>query len=53
MKIKPNKDLLETDNLYQIKIGDMIVEMQYSNGSKTFKDCILNILKKNTRFDNF
>ena len=38
--------LLNTKNPYQIKVEDMIVEMEYSNNSRTFNECMLNILKR-------
>lgn len=38
--------LLNTKNPYQIKIEDIIIEMEYSDNNKTFKDCMLNILKE-------
>ena len=40
------KYLLNTKNPYQIRIGDTIVEMEYCENDKTFKDCMLNILKQ-------
>lgn len=43
---KITKYLLSTNNPYQIKVGDNIVEIQYSNNNKTFNECILNILNK-------
>lgn len=32
--------------LYKLKVGDMKVEIEYSEDNKTFNECILNILKK-------
>lgn len=43
---KMNEYLLNTKNPYKIKVGDTIVEMEYSDNNKTFKECILNILKQ-------
>lgn len=40
------KYLLNTKNPYQIRIGDTIIEIEYCENDKTFKDCILNILKQ-------
>lgn len=37
--------LLNTKNPYQIKIGEIAVEMEYSNNDKTFNQCMINILK--------
>jgi len=38
--------LLNTKNPYQIKVGEMAVEMEYSDTNKTFNKCMLNILKR-------
>ncbi len=38
--------LLNTENLYQIKVGDIIVEMKYTKNNKIFNECMLNILKR-------
>lgn len=38
--------LLNTKNPYQIKVGDAIVEMEYSDNNKTFNECMANILKQ-------
>lgn len=38
--------LLNTKNPYQIKVEGTIVEMEYSDNSKTFNECMLNILKQ-------
>ena len=38
--------LLNTKNPYQIKVGEMTVEMVYSDTNKTFNKCMLNILKQ-------
>jgi len=46
LKTKIEKELLNTKNLYKLKIGDMKVEIEYSENNKTFNECILNILKK-------
>lgn len=40
------KYLLNTENPYQIKVEDMIVEIEYSDNNKTFNECMLNILKQ-------
>ena len=37
--------LLDTENTYQIKVEDTLVEMEYSDNNKTFNECMLNILK--------
>ena len=42
--------LLNTDNPYQIKVEDTIVEMEYSDNNRTFNECILNILKQKSKF---
>lgn len=38
--------LLNTKNPYQIKVGEMTVEMEYSDTNKTFDECMVNILKQ-------
>lgn len=43
------KYLLNKENPYQIKVGNTMVEMEYSNNKKTFNECILNILKQKNR----
>lgn len=34
---------------YQLKLGDTRVFFEYSNNSKTFKECIFNILNKKNK----
>lgn len=34
------------ESSYQLKIGNMTVELKYSKNNKTLNECILNILKK-------
>lgn len=36
--------LLKNEEPYELKIGDMVVEMQYSENNKSFKECMRNIL---------
>lgn len=46
---EPNKTvkyLLNTNNPYQIKVENTIVEFEYSDNNKTFHKCMLNILKQ-------
>ena len=38
--------ILNTKNPYQLKVGDTLITMQYSENSKKFDQCILNILTK-------
>ena len=42
---KSLKDLLKKEDMYQLKVGEMCVEMEYSKNDKSFNECILNILK--------
>ena len=35
--------LKKTENPYQIKVGNMVVNLEYSKNSKKFNECILNI----------
>ena len=34
------------ENPYKLKVGEMIVEVEYSENNKSFNECMLNILKK-------
>lgn len=38
--------LKKTENPYQIKVGNMVVNIEYSKNSKKFNECMLNILKQ-------
>ena len=38
--------LKKRENSYQIKVGNMVVNIEYSKNYKTFNECILNILKQ-------
>lgn len=51
MKIqsKSLKGLTKTEDMYQFKVGEMFVEMQYSKNNKSFKECMLNILKQKVK----
>jgi len=40
------KFLNETENPYILKVGDMVVEIEYSDVKKTFNECMINILKQ-------
>ncbi len=40
------KYLLNTKEPYILKIDNMRVEMEYCETDKTFKDCMINILKQ-------
>lgn len=46
MQKKVMEYLGETENPYQIKVGDMVVNIEYSENYKKFNECILNILKQ-------
>ena len=39
----------ETENPYILRVGDMVVEIEYSNVKKTFNECIINILRQKLR----
>ena len=43
-------NLLKEKNLYQFKIDNMSVNMIYSKNDKSFKDCMLNILKQKAQW---
>lgn len=40
------KYINSTENPYILKIGDMVVEIEYSDNKKTFNECMVNILKQ-------
>lgn len=40
------KFLNETENPYILKVGDMVVEIEYSDVKKNFNECMINILKQ-------
>lgn len=42
---KEDKLLFNNKNPYQLKVGDLTVEIKYSNNNK-IEECILNILKQ-------
>ncbi len=41
--------LSKKGELYQFKVGDMSVEMDYSENHKSFNECMLNILKQKVK----
>ena len=43
--------LNNTENPYILKIGDMVVEIEYSDVKKTFNECMINILKQKKKMD--
>ena len=43
--------LLNTGEPYRLKVGDMVVTMEYSDNQKTFKECMLTILKQKTKMN--
>ncbi len=40
------ENLLKVGDLYQLKVGNMCVEMVYSENNKSFNECMLNIFKQ-------
>lgn len=40
-----NKCLVNNKDLYQLQVGDMLVEMKYTN-KKEIEECILSILRQ-------
>lgn len=42
--------LVNNNNLYQLQVGDMSVEMEYSNDKK-IEECIINILRKKNKWE--
>lgn len=39
-----------TENPYILKIGNIVVEIKYSNNGKTFNECMVNILKQKRKW---
>ena len=44
-----SKGLTKIENKYQLKIGEICIEMSYSENNKSFNECILNILKQKVK----
>lgn len=42
----------KTENPYQLKVGDMVINIEYSENQKKFNECMLNILKQKRRKNN-
>ena len=45
-KTKIVKHLSNKGNIYEIKVGNLNVELVYSKGNKKIDECMLNILKR-------
>lgn len=43
------ENLLKINDTYELKVGDMCVEMSYNENKKSFSECILNILKQKVK----
>lgn len=43
---KKSKYLLNLNEPYKLKLDNMIVELEYADTQRTFKECMLNILKQ-------
>ena len=46
---KSLKGLLKKEGKYQLKVGEMCVEMSYSKNNKSLNECMLNILKQKVK----
>lgn len=46
MKIDGVKELNEAEGMCKLKVGEIIVELIYAENNKSFKKCMLNILKE-------
>ena len=44
-----SKSTIDNEKPYKLKVGDTKVFFEYSNNNKTFKECILNILKQKVK----
>ena len=40
------ENILKANDKYELKVGNMYIEMEYNNNEKSFKECVLNILKQ-------
>ncbi len=49
MKNKIIEKVSKTKDMYKLKIGDMCVEMVYSENGKSFNECMLNILNQKNK----
>lgn len=45
MKLGTSKKFPCTSNTNQLKIGDMVIEVEYGKNNKTMEECLLTILK--------
>lgn len=45
---KKIENLSKSNDKYELKVGDMTVEIVYSKNNKSFNECMLNILKQKT-----
>lgn len=43
------ENLLKINDTYELKVGDMCVELSYNENEKRFNECILNILKQKVK----
>lgn len=43
------ENLSKVNDTYELKVGDMCVEMSYNENEKRFNKCILNILKQKVK----
>ena len=50
---KLSEYLLNKNNPYTIKVGDIVVEMEYSNNNKTLSECMINIIKQKYKMSWF
>ena len=48
-KTKITKHLSNEGNIYELRVGNINVEMIYSKGNKKIDECMLNILKQKYR----
>lgn len=43
--------LLKKEKPYMLKVGDMFINLEYSENNKSFNECILNILNKKSKMN--
>lgn len=49
MKKETIEYLRTTENPYKMKVGDIVVNIEYAETHKKFNECILNILKQKSK----
>ena len=48
-----SEGLVNNEDIYQLKVGNMIVEFKYSENDKEINECLVNVLKQKNLADAF